>query len=541
MLVCFLTGLIGIGNGVCEEPPAAMQPATSPEGLEALIRLLKYKGVISLDEARTLLQRLSEDAPYETTLKNEDEGSELEKSVEEIQDQLNQHVDQLLQRDRLTERRVDELESKVLDDIAAKQHKTAWAEKIKLSGDLRLRYQQDFKNKENEDRLGGSGVEPTNIDRQRWRYRARLGVKADLIDPRKVNVGKVQAGLRLSSGNQADPVSTNVTIGDYFNKDNVFFDRAYLKWKWKPLEQIWGGKLPQFEMTAGRMANPFFSTDLVWDSDVNFEGVTMKLTSDIVQGNSWRTFITAGAYPLDEYEFREDGKWLYGFQLGFEHKPFWGLNYKLAAGFYDFQNIKGEPITSIPVSGDLDYDWGEPYCSQGGNTLVDLNRVHSASFDDDIVGLASDYQELNVTAMIDLDRFYPVHVILLADYVINLGYDKDEIRNLYTESEVPDYQLDKTVGYQYGVILGHPKIRSAGEWSASFMYKYLEADAVLDAFTDSDFNMGGTDAEGYIVKLQVGLYKNVWFSMRYLSTNEIIEEYGQFAVDTLQVDINAEF
>ena len=112
---------------------------------------------------------------------------------------------------------------------------------------------------------------------------------------------------------------------------------------------------------------------------------------------------------------------------------------------------------------------------------------------------------------------------------------------------MPEVALkDQTMGYQVGISLGYPKVRNWGEWNASVHYKYLEADAVVDAFTDSDFHGGGTDAEGYTLGLQFGLYKNVWLSCRYMSANEIYEnaddpDLTHLAIDVFQLDVNAVF
>ena len=463
--------------------------------------------------------------------------------------QMDQNVDHLLQRDRLTERRVDELDAKVRDDIAARQYKSSWAQRIHLDGDLRLRYQSDMPDKGNDERVGedrdGNGTydyEPTDIDRDRWRYRARLGLKANLIDPREINAGKVEVGLRLSTGNEDDPVSTNETFGDMFNKDSLVLDRAYLKWSWSPVEQVWGDKIPQLSFIGGRMPNPFFSTDLVWDSDLNFEGLALKFMSDTFSGNSWSSFLTVGVFPLDEFEYNDKEKWLYGAQIGIAHKPFWGLNYKLAVALYAYENMQGKLISEDELD-DFYYDgdWSAVNLAvvQGSNSIFDANRLNTALLDEEVLALASDFKELNLTLMVDVDRFFPIHIIFLADYVRNLGNDKEEMLRLDPSFE--DYELEQDTGYRLGLTVGYPTVRAAGEWNISFIYKYLEADAVLDAFTDSDFHLGGTDAEGYIIGFQLGVYKNVWLDMRYMSTNEIIEERGAWAVDTLQVDLNAEF
>ena len=75
-------------------------------------------------------------------------------------------------------------------------------------------------------------------------------------------------------------------------------------------------------------------------------------------------------------------------------------------------------------------------------------------------------------------------------------------------------------------------------------------DAVLAAFTDSDFHQGGTDAKGYELKFDYGIADNTWFTLRWLSSDEIDgDSYpdhfglgrGKLAIDTLQLDLNAKF
>ena len=78
-----------------------------------------------------------------------------------------------------------------------------------------------------------------------------------------------------------------------------------------------------------------------------------------------------------------------------------------------------------------------------------------------------------------------------------------------------------------------------GEWQAYFGYRHLERDAVLDAFTDSDFHLGGTDAKGYFIGGNYGLNKNASVGLRYLSADQI--DGPPLAIDVLQVDLNAKF
>jgi len=88
-----------------------------------------------------------------------------------------------------------------------------------------------------------------------------------------------------------------------------------------------------------------------------------------------------------------------------------------------------------------------------------------------------------------------------------------------------------------------PRIRRGdrfGAWRVAVGYRYVKADAVLDAWTDADFHEGGTNTEGYYFWTTFGVAKNTWLRLRYMSANEIdgVARYGN---DILQLDVNARF
>jgi hypothetical protein len=67
----------------------------------------------------------------------------------------------------------------------------------------------------------------------------------------------------------------------------------------------------------------------------------------------------------------------------------------------------------------------------------------------------------------------------------------------------------------------------------------VERDAVLDAFSDSDFHLGGTNVQGWTIGGNYGLVKNVWLTGRWLSGNVI--SGAQYGVDVMQLDLNTRF
>ena len=402
-----------------------------------------------------------------------------------------------------------------------------WVDRLKWEGDLRVRYQGDLFAEDNDtgnsfllDPYGlGSATLPINTseDRTRFRVRARLGLLAKVSET-------VSGGFRLTTGTTSDPVSTNQSLGNSFNKNSLVLDRAYGKakpWDW-------------LEMTAGRIPNPFFSTDLVWDDDLNFDGVaaTFKPWPNITMNA--KPFFSLGAFPLQEVQSSTinlaKDKWLYAAQAGLDWRSGANSRWRFGLAYYDYRNIKA---IQDPAPGDTFYDYTDSILSsrQKGNTVFEVAPTDKAG----VYGLASDYQLINLTAMADLAHFDPVHVILSADVVKNVGYKAADVNSLLTTA-----QTAKTLGWQAKLTLGKPDVTLPGDWQFSLGYRYLQRDAVLDAFTDSDFNLGGTNSKGYTLGATYGLDRNTWLTAKWLSANEI-DGPLKFGVDVVQVDLNAKF
>ena len=98
---------------------------------------------------------------------------------------------------------------------------------------------------------------------------------------------------------------------------------------------------------------------------------------------------------------------------------------------------------------------------------------------------------------------------------------------------------DRTWGYNATVTVGWPSLDRFGAWQFTAGYKYVQRDAVLDAFTDSDFHLGGTDAQGYTIGALMGLTKGSWLRARWMSSDAI--DGSPLGIDILQFDLNAKF
>lgn len=394
----------------------------------------------------------------------------------------------------------------------------SWLGRISFDGDFRLRYQRDKFPMGNVtpavyNPAGLSLIANTTETHQYTRVQARLGMKAKVSDI-------TYAAFRISTGSTTNPVSNNQTMGTGFNKYSMVLDRAY----------VHSDPFYWLALNGGKMPNPWLSTDLVWDSDVSFEGFAAQFKPQFT--DSWASFLTVGAFPYQDIErsnvISANSKWLYGTQLGLTWAAPDTSNFQLGLALYRFQNVEGTPNATL---GSHFYDKTAAQGMQKGNTLMYVNAVG----DPVIYGIASKFREVNLTAKMDWAIFDPIHVTFAADYVKNIGYKQDEI-SLRTGLAAPTPRIN---GHQTVLTVGVPKIRRSGEWQASVAYKYLERDAVLDALTDSDFHLGGTNAKGFIIGGSYGVDDNAWLSLRWISTDQI--DGAPLAIDTLQLDLNTRF
>lgn len=432
-----------------------------------------------------------------------------------------------------------------------------WVNRIKFKGDFRLRYQGDFFPQQNDDVTGPFhyydfqavndagyfGSDYTffhNITHDRNRLRSRLRLAMDAKATEGVNIG-----MRLTTGNLNDPVSTNQTMGNNFRPYSVVLDRAFMRWKTEYDElYFWGGRMP----------NPWLSSSLVWDSDLNFDGMAFKyypLRSDDMDDDEriFELSLTAGAYPLKEVSLSPDDKWLYGFQTGLNWTFFNQNRIDIGIAYYDYANITGRR-NEQPYSHLLDYTAADQLGS--GNTLFNIAN-NPDNPDETLLARASDYNLLDIVLRYKYAHFAPLNLVLTADYVRNVGYNRKDMlartqvgdslglisTSLRDDAQVQDKGDARVNGYMLRIDFGWPIVKLRGNWNMALAYKYLERDAVLDVFTDSDFRGGGTDVKGWQIEGSYAVANNTWVTTKYISADAIDgPPYGQ---DTVQVDLNASF
>ena len=327
-----------------------------------------------------------------------------------------------------------------------------WYQKVKIHADLRLRHESYFRD-------GG-----TVVDRDRQRIRFRIGAT--------LNISKgLDIGFRLATGGDS-PISTNQSFDDAFDTKDFGLDRAFVAYKTGPARLI-----------GGKMANPFYSTEVTWDGDLSFEGLAEQFRFQLA--DSTKLFINLGQFALDENATGPVEPFLLAFQAGIEQKFSATVKAKLAVAYYDFLHVKG---VALPVGGTV---------------------------------LAEDFDVLDVLGELNFDLGLPVR--LQAQFVKNLDASTGN-------SEDSAYHL--------GLVLGN-KIWDAGDWKFRYYYRVVEADAVVGVFSDSDFHGGGTNYRGSEFGLDIGVAKGVALNFTYFITQA--DEGPKNDLNILQADIIFKF
>jgi hypothetical protein len=480
-------------------------------------------------------------------------------------------------KDEIRQQVRSELREEVVGDVMqkAKEEKWGlpealpeWVTRFKLYGDIRLREQSSIMASDNIDNLANpyylnynnintSGNPPTvnaqggnqtnlgqaaylntkynqNIARERF----RLGIDANVVD-------NVDVGIRLTTGNTQNPVSTNQTLGNTGLGYQFAVDRAFVRYN-----AYDNNKYNWLTVMGGRTPNPFFTagSELVWDEDLSFEGAALTLRqkligdelSDSLGGKGPSIFGTMGIFPLQAQNpltgLTSLQKWLLGTQGGLNWEFDNQDNMTVGFSYYDYQGIRGNinqnASANACAQSSQSVIQSAPQYIQGGNTMVGLCYGSDGQYG--LYGLASNYQIFDIDFLYDLALFSPVHMRFSGDFAKNLGFNSNKILN-YTGITVPN----QNTGWQFKVDLGWARVDQPGNWNMYTIYRYLEADAVLSSYTDSDFHLGSTNVKGWILGGNYGVLKNVWLSGRWMSADVITGP--TYSMDIMQLDINTRF
>ncbi len=372
-----------------------------------------------------------------------------------------------------------ETEEEVKKEISRSQHRTLplWLQNIMFGGDLRLRYQ-------NENNLNLS------YNRQRFRLRTRIYINA------KVNEN-LFVYTQIASGEKTDSRSTNQTLTDNFAKKNIYLDYSYMDWN---LNEI-------FSFTAGKIKNPFYAaSDMLWDTDINEEGGVFKIEYPIFTNSKFNS--NAGMFVLKENSSSKDQSMLYASEIFTYRNDENTFNLKTAFSYYGFYNVKGNSeLTDRPSTNYIK-----------SNTVIGSKYLYKYET------LAWDWE-------------------VSKNFESPLSFYINEIRNitlfstLARNTAISEDKLNKA--WLLGVRIGHEKVSNTGEFNISYSRRWLENNAFLDTYPDSDFFGGSTGVKGNEIILCYGLGRDFNITFDYYNSEPIKSiKKGE---ELLQIDLNMKF
>ncbi len=361
-------------------------------------------------------------------------------------------------------------------------------------GDVRVRY---------EDRSGdGVGtIAGRNIDasRDRARYKLIFGVKTEAGDFYSDLAFAMGAGGR--SDNATFGTSTNAGSGGstYNDKQTLFVKRAMVGWKatdWLTLE-------------AGRMDNPLYTTPMVWDADLSFQGLTEKIKYT-TKGNT-DLFFTASQFEYlgDKRRFSDNGgtdtvaNRLLAFQGGLR-VPFSDTSSAKAAITYSTFTHDGANGTFTP------------------NVNTSLNATVSTVAASTPV---NNIRTIEIPAEYNFMAASNIGIRVFGDYVYNI--EGDDRADAACSAAAAGAVRNKVCGagnddtaWMLGMGVGSAKDLKAfegnkmvkGDWSARLWYQDVGVYSVDPNAVDSDYMDSRVNMKGIVLKTQYNLRDNVFIN-----------------------------
>jgi hypothetical protein len=344
------------------------------------------------------------------------------------------------------QKRLEELVNKTFEERKSDFVAPDWVKSIKPFGDFRYRYES----------LDNTGDTVGN-KRRRNRIRARLGFKAKLNE-------EWDTIFRIASGSSESPTSTNQTIDDAFESKQIWLDLAYADWH---PERFTG-----LNVFMGKMKNPFYrvgKNQLIWDSDVNPEGIAAKYSWNL--SDTTTATLVGGGFWLDERSTDADAGY-FGIQGMLKRKFDNGSHLLGGLSYYDIGNIDSKAIGGVSL--------------QGNTQAVAGSDPATYRYDFDIVEGFTEYGW----------KCNGMPVAVFGNYLENTAAPSG-----------------RNTAYSIGAQLN--KAKKPGSWQLKASYREVESDAVFGGLSDSDFIDGGTGGRGYVLGFKYQLAKNIQAGLTY--------------------------
>ncbi len=561
-----------------EAAPAAAATTPSDSAMVNLVRALVAQKLISAEQGQALIAQAEAEAAQARAAPPQGLASAPQGTIRVpyVPETVRNQIKEELKREVLAEAKAQNWAS---PDAAAPD----WTRRITIGGDMRVRYFGEFYSNQNSNQIVdfeqinlqgpfdvfNSPVLPFLNSRQNRNtadIRLRLNIGAQITD-------RLGVELQLATGDDRSPISISDSLGGGLRPRNFWVQRAAILAKPTDWSRVW----------VGRFANPFTSTALttervalMFDNDLAFDGVAGEANIGKALNQDFNATLRGGLFPIDfggrNFPSTDQNKrafparYLISGQLELEHK-FGEIDALASVAYHSFKGVQGqlsEPCLVYLGAVECSTDGFRPNFIRKGNTLSPLRRIAvdptlpagQVQPQPQFFAPTFGFEVLHLSGEVTFPVFGRAGVRISGQYVNNLAFRRadtcsngvagqpfnnggsDGDGNICSTSN-PTSFIGGNQGYQVGIQLGTPKIKTRGDWSVNLGYRYLESDAVLDSVTDSDFHLGGTNSKGFIVGADIGVAKNLVVGARFLSGNEIAGD--PFAIDVVQIEMVASF
>jgi hypothetical protein len=410
---------------------------------------------------------------------------------------------------------------------------------LELYGDARVRYEVRSGETARPDPINPPG---DTYQRDRARYRLRIGLRGTLVDDWFF-------GIRLETG--TSPRSTNITFGDDssvngpFSKDSdrISVGQAYFGYK----------GVRDLTLTVGKMANPFITSSMVWDPDINPEGLAEQWKQTF-------NFSFGGGAAADAESYSKDGKAMTTAATTSEAKK---ISLDIFANFGQFvyddtnpENPIGPNPTGLPNDDSYLLGWQigakvnfpHDFYVQVAPTLYNYTGTGD-SFASHFVGDPSFKVTDPVTGVVTtvVPNQTGANSLLVFDVPMEIGWKFGELpvkifgeyaRNFSGDDRaIAAGHPDKTGSvnaYQIGLELG--KVKEKGSWELRGFWQHAEQFALDPNLVDSDIFDSRVNLEGFAFVFGYALTDAVTANLTYAHGWQIDHDLGTGGVGDLGIN-----
>lgn len=379
-------------------------------------------------------------------------------------------IELLVKKGIINDQEGEELRAELTKDFAAntsagKLSLGSHLTEFKLGGDVRLRHQVETQT-----------VQNTTASNERTRERFRFRFNGDALMQKGWG-----AGFALETAPAAD--SGNQTLENGNNDYNIYLARAYVSWR------------PNANLlfVGGKQKNPLYTTDMVWDGDINPQGVTEIYTHSLGAKDTLE-FRATQLLMDDNNEANAVGRagrdaWLFAQQAVYTH-------------WFGKDSI-GNVVNSLVIA--------PGFMVYNDSTLTGLDNETPFNGTTDGLAVFTMPGEVNFIGIAGAGT----GLKLYWDFAYNLEAER-RVRSVYGLTTQPKDAMAWLVGVGYN----HGAGKMQGDYSLKLDYRSLGTGSLDVNLSDSDFAFGRVNQEGFKFASSYNLTDFASFNVSYFYTTD---------------------